>query len=119
MVCVVWNDIVFLQITSTLVLSTIQIWYLLEYKPFVEPLMQKLEIFNEVTTIFLVFVLMCFSAANTNSVATEFPVDIVFLTFLIGNLCVHLFFLLWDICTNARRKCKLRQLKKKQQEQSQ
>ena len=113
---VFFNEHFFIQMASTLVLSTIQIWYLGDYRPFEELLVLRLEIFNEVTTIILVYILMFFSAANAASVDSEMSIDILFATFLVGNLCVHLFFLLWDICHNMKLKYRQRQFRKNQDE---
>ena len=55
---------IFVQVLSKQVLSFIQIAYLVHFRPFEEPLLQKLEIFNEVTTILLVDLITIFSDAN-------------------------------------------------------
>ena len=72
-------------------ISTVQIWYLVNYKPFEEPLLNKLDIFNEVTTVLLVDLLPCFSRANMSP--SNFEMDILFLCGLFSNIAVHLFFL--------------------------
>ena len=105
-VVVVFNDNLFVQVLSTSFVSTLQIWYLLEYKPFEKPLLQKLEIFNEATMIVLVYVLMCFSESNLKDLDTELPFDITFAFFLFGNICGHLFFLLRRNYGDAAQKCK-------------
>ena len=46
------------------VVSIIQVIYLIECRPFVEPLVLGLEIFNEITTIVLVDLLTAFSEGN-------------------------------------------------------
>ena len=81
-------------------------WYLANYAPFEEPLMQKLEILNELTTLALLYNLMCFSAGNNGSVDSESTFDISFLSFFCGNLCVHLYFLLRNTYMAIKLKCK-------------
>ena len=68
--------------------------------------MQKLDIFNEVTTIMLVYVILCFSAANINGPRNELPLDAALMAFLCQNLFVHLYFLIKDSCISAKEKCK-------------
>ena len=55
---------IFVQVLSKQVLSFIQIAYLVHFRPFEKPLLQKLEVFNEVTTILLVDLITIFSDAN-------------------------------------------------------
>ena len=80
-------------------------WYLITYEPFEEPLMQKLELLNEVTSILLMYTISCFSSANVAGVANMLPIDITFLTLLGGNICVHLYFLLKDTYISVKEKC--------------
>lgn len=56
----------FLQLASQLFVITVQIWYLVTYKPFEEPLMQRLEIYNELTMISLIYCVITFSPLNTD-----------------------------------------------------
>ena len=107
-VLVVFNDNLFVQVLSTSFVSTLPIWYLLEFRPFEKPLLQKLEIFNEATMIVLVYVLMCFSESNLKYLDTELPFDITFAFFLFGNICGHLFFLLRRNYGDAAQKYKKR-----------
>ena len=82
------------------------IWYLITYVPFEEPLMQKLDIFNEFTTLALMYTVLCFSRANILVGEYEMPYDIAFMCFLCGNMATHLFFLIRDTCIESREKCK-------------
>ena len=68
--------------------------------------MQKLEIFNEITNILLVYSISCFSSANVAALDNEFPLDVTFMLLLSGNLCVHIYFLVKDTCVSSKRKCK-------------
>ena len=54
--------------------------------------MQKLEIFNTCTELLMMYTIMCFTDANQYSMLLVF--DVSFIVMLIGNICVHLFFLL-------------------------
>ena len=82
------------------------IWYLITFVPFKEPLMQKLEIFNELTNLALMYTILCFSKANILINEFEMPYNIAFMCFLCGNLATHLFFILYDTCVETRKKCK-------------
>ena len=55
----------FVQLATMTTISIGQIAYLLNCQPFEEPLLLKLDIFNEVITIILVDLLTLASAANT------------------------------------------------------
>ena len=66
--------------------------------------MLKMEILNEVTTVILVDLLLCFSEGNANP--DEFELDIAFLACLFANLSVHLFFLIKDSIVSIKESCK-------------
>ena len=87
----VGRKLFFTQILTMVFFSLLQIAYLTTYTPSEEPLMHKLDIFNEATTVVLVDLLTIFSHGNISKFDLEG--DIAFLTLLLGNLCVHLFFL--------------------------
>ena len=97
---------IFVQVLSMQVLSFLQISYLVRYRPFEEPLLQKLEIFNEVTTILLVDLLTIFS--DGNYMKKEFAMDILFLVCLFSNIAVHMYFLIKDSLHSVRLRCKRR-----------
>jgi uncharacterized membrane protein len=88
-----------------MIAASFTILYLITYEPFEEPLMQKLELLNEVTSILLMYTISCFSSANVAGVANMLPIDITFLTLLGGNICVHLYFLLKDTYISVKEKC--------------
>lgn len=73
-----------------------QVCYLLMYNPFEEPLMQKLEVYNELTMIFLIYCIISFSPMNLMLAESEFSLAVIFLCFLLGNIGVHLYFLVKD-----------------------
>ena len=74
------------------------------YKPTEKALTLKLDMVNELTTVFLVDFLTVFSEANPSSFEVEG--DSIFLAFLFGNLAIHLFFLAKSTITGARKSCK-------------
>ena len=54
-------DFIWLQIFMTIYLTQFAAIYLVHYKPFEDPLVQRLEVFNEITTILLLHVIYCFT----------------------------------------------------------
>ena len=93
------------------IISFGQICYLIYFRPFEEPLLLKLDIFNEVTTIILVDILTCFSGANT--MPLDFEMDIFFLVGLFGNIAMHLYFLVKNSLVGIKRSCKKKCCQKK------
>ena len=81
-----------LQIQFSILLSMISLSYLILYKPFEESLMQNLEVFNNITEIILLYSVL--SITNANLFALHPFYDALFLTPLVGNICVHFFFLM-------------------------
>ena len=80
------------------------------FKPSDAPLLEKLDIFNEATTVILVDALVIFSTANVTA-SMNFEGDVFLIFCLIGNISVHLFFLIKELVVSAKRtiyKCKLR-----------
>jgi hypothetical protein len=86
-------------------LSVIQFAYLRKFKPFEDTLVQKLEEFNEICTIFVIDVMFLFSG-----VLAEIPVGIgeVFIGIFAFNICTHMFFM----ARNTVRDCKINNRKK-------
>mmetsp|Transcript_38853 Transcript_38853/g.50866 ORF Transcript_38853/g.50866 Transcript_38853/m.50866 type:complete len:257 (-) Transcript_38853:602-1372(-) len=99
LVVTVGRDHLFAQMSLMVCFSTAQVGYLATYKPSEEKLGERLDIFNEVTTVVLVDTICVFSAGNLSHF--DFEADIFFLVCLIGNMCVHLFFLLRSIFYDA------------------
>ena len=100
-----------LQMTTMVVSSVIQVAYLTNWQPSAEKLLLKLDIFNEWTTVILVDSLLIFSAGNLTKFDLE--ADCFFLACLFGNLCVHLFFLIKSSVVGAKEGCKKRKKKGK------
>lgn len=94
------------QISVMLIYSTVQVGFLSTFDPNEDKLGQKLDIFNEVTTVVLVDFIIVFSEANLQRF--DLPADFIFLTCLFGNLCVHLFFLIKSSVTGVKESCRKR-----------
>ena len=82
----------------------------------------RLELFNEVTAIFLINILPIFSDYNLIGSDAVIEADILFLFVLSTNLTVHLFFLIKGSIIDCKRKCrkrcnKAKAKKKKKQEE--
>lgn len=105
------DKLFFVQLLSMVIISFGQISYLVYFKPFEEPLLLKLDIFNEFTTIILVDLLTCFSGANTKPL--DFEMDIFFLVGLFGNIAVHLYFLVKNSVVGLKQSCKRKCCQKK------
>jgi len=80
--------------------------YLATFKPSEETLLMKLDLFNEYTTVFLVDLLLTFSSGNVSKMDLEG--DCIFLGLLLGNVCVHLFFLIKSTVVDIKESCKKR-----------
>ena len=95
---------------TLLLFSTLQIAYLIVIKPFKKKRLQKVEVYNELTTLVLTYVLACFSIANPHEPSNYF--DYAFLSFAGGNLIVHLIILMRGSYKGIRDKCRRYKLKK-------
>ena len=108
-----FKDYLFVQVLCLLVFSTIALVYLLLVKPFVEPRMQRLEIFNEICTLLLTYNMLCFSEdANLQLFDSVHYYDEVFVGGILINLSVHVFFLCKDSFTNIVANLKAKFCKK-------
>ena len=76
------------------------------FNPNEDLLGQKLDCFNEFTTVMLVDFIVVFSEANLYDF--DVPADIIFLSVLFGNLCVHLFFLIKSSVEGVKETCRKR-----------
>lgn len=104
----------FVQVSALLLTSTVVIIYYLTFKPFEDPTLQRIEVFNEATQILLAYALMCFCDANLYLDEDEFAFDIGFFSIASGNLLVHLTLLMVSSIRNliARIKAKCKSCKK-------
>ena len=93
-----------IQVVTMVGFSVIQVAYLTTYRPFLNSLLLRLDVFNEFTTVILVDLLLVFSEANQEKFDLE--ADVFFLACLFGNLCVHIFFLMVNTVHGIKLSCK-------------
>jgi len=103
----------FLQIWCLFIFSTLQLVFLFAVKPFDIPLMQGLEVFNELCSVILIYVMMCFSDANNDLEYTANYYDFAFLFGMAVNLIVHVYLLVKDSVLSIKDKIKARCFKTK------
>ena len=118
LIVIVFSKQLVVQVTVMVLCSSIQIGYLMSYKPIEEPLPLKLDVVNEVTTVILVDILCLFSDANPAD--WELEGDIFFLALLFGNLSIHLYFLIRNTIRGTKaccRRCNQKCCGKKEQDQ--
>jgi len=82
-----------LQIDVCIVLALLKAAYLFHFKPYKESLVGNLEVFNELTTCILLYLVLCFTDFIP-SVHMQVLVGYYFIFFLSGNMLTHIFFLL-------------------------
>jgi len=108
-VAIYTQELLILQIASLFFFSSVQIVFLILVEPFTEPLLQKMEIFNEICTLALVYVMVCFTDANKALWLTENYYDFAFMAGMAINLLVHVYFLLknsfFEIKDTIKAKC--------------
>ena len=114
-VAIFCQELLILQIACLFCFSTIQIIFLILVEPFTEPLLQKLELFNEVCTLALVYIMVCFTDANEALFLTENYYDFAFLVGMAINLLVHVYYLLKNSFLEMRDTIKEKCLKQKAQ----
>ena len=112
LVCLYSMETVVIQLWCLMISSTLQIIYLLLARPFEEELMQKLEIFNEVCTIALIYIMFCFSEANIYRERSPIYIDCVFLASMAINVLVHVYFLMKGSFLNIKDTVKSKCCKK-------
>lgn len=69
--------------------------YLVHYKPFTDPLVQQLDVFNELTTDTLFSLVYCFTGLT--KVKTHLTIAYFFMGVICINVTTHLYFLLKGI----------------------
>ena len=82
-----------------------QLVYLIHFRPYKDPGPQKLDIFNEVTTLGLSYFIMCFSRANPTEGGTD-RFDWYFILILGGNISTHLLLIIYGQGLIMKLKCK-------------
>ena len=109
-VVIYYLDFLFVQIffheISTLLICS----YLLFFSPFEDPFLAKLEIFNEMTCLILIYNLYCFTNANYVEKTKENNgvFDFSFMILFSGNIAVHLYFIIISQFRKIKKSCMVR-----------
>ena len=93
-ICIpMFSEKAWLQIDAQLILTMISLAFLLHFDMYLETLVEDLEVFNEITTLILLYHLLVFTkfVSDTN---TQYLVGFSFAFFLSGNMATHVYFLL-------------------------
>ena len=88
-----------LQLSLQLELTTLQLGYLLHFKPFDGSFAQKLEEFNEWCTMLLIGILYCMTE-YVPSAEDKYLIGFFFIALIVSNLATHLFFLLREVVSS-------------------
>ena len=89
-VSAIWLDhFVWAQMAIQFECSTAMVIYLLSYWPFEEDLFTKLEVLNEITTVFLLYCMLCFTDWVPGA-DTRYTIGWVFILITCTNLLIHL-----------------------------
>ena len=106
-----WLDRPEMFIFIMMLLTMIETIYLLVFKPFEEPLLQRLELFNEFTSIMLLYATLCFTEYIYNDTAKS-HIGWVFVGGMAVNMSVHLFFMVRGSCQDCKKKMLKRKMKR-------
>jgi len=109
LVAVFFYDFVWLQLAIQIHLTIFAACYLVEFKPFSDPLVQKLEVFNEVVGLSMTNLLFCFTDLIHDE-EMNYAVGYIFIGLLVFNICTHLYFMFRGICINMRTMWKRNEL---------
>ena len=90
LVAIVFLEYLFVQIIFLVVFQIAQLAYLLHVVPFEEPVLQRVEIFNEVMILFLSYALICFTGANAGAGDNPRFYDAFFISGVAVTLGVHI-----------------------------
>jgi len=101
-VAIGYQDKLWLQMTVSMIVTLFSGVYLVEIKPFTEPLLDRLEVFNELTSLLLFCVSYTFSEMTDDHTKSGYLFIVVF----VGNMIVHLYFMLSDIVKQLYRTCR-------------
>lgn len=97
---------VMVQLGLATVITLLSACYLLQFKPFAEPLLNRLEMVNEVTTLFLISVTYTFTDLF-KSVKFKYNIGFVFNVGFASCIATHLFFLFEDLGKTALKRLKV------------
>ena len=106
-------DFIWLQILMTIYLTQFAAIYLVHYKPFEDPTVQRLEVFNELTTMLLLSIVYCFTPLVPEK--RHEMIGKLYMTVVGANICAHFFFLIKNFFKHMRQallKCQRRQKQK-------
>lgn len=96
-------------------MTMLEATYLFMYKPFETQLMLGLELFNEMTSLVLLYLALGFTDFISDE-ELEVELGWVFNSIMAVNICVHLYFMLRSSVNDCKRKCRQRMQKKRLQE---
>ena len=105
------SDKAWLQIEAQLILTMVSLVFLLHFDMYLESLVENLEIFNEVTTLVLLYHLLVFTKF-VSEINTQYLVGFSFAFFLSLNMATHVYFLLRSSFRDCKKNQKLRKAKK-------
>lgn len=83
--------------------TTLTACYIAHVVPYEEPLVHKLELFNEVTTNIMFSIIYAFAIVPEKD---HEPIGNLFMVVIMFNVCTHLWFLLSDVFGKLYLKCK-------------
>ena len=92
-------------------MTMIELIYLIVYVPFDTQLLQSLEVFNEMTSMILLYTTLAFTDW-LRSETFENNLGWVFNSAMAINICVHLYFMIRNTINDCKKKCKERKAKK-------
>ena len=107
MLALIWETYSSLQLFALLFMTMISAIYLLTFKPFAEPLLQNLEVFNEGTSIVLLCITMLFTEYARGD-EDRANASLMFNSMMLLNITVHLFFLVRSVYYDCKLKQKRR-----------
>ena len=94
--------------------SLITAIYLLQYRPYVSPLLFYLEIFNELTAIVLLNIIFGFTDL-VPEVKIQYMIGWLFVGVIVINISVHLFFLVKTTAVDLKFNCKKKQIERRRE----
>ena len=103
---------VLLQLFSVVVLTLVACSYVLLYRPFEEPRQNRLEVMNEVITLGLIYLCLCFTDLIEEA-KTQYLIGFFFIVLFGVCILVHLGFMFKDLIRKLLRKLKAKLCKKR------
>ena len=91
------EDFLWAQLAMHMMISVFMVIYLRWYKPMESPLANRMETFNECTTIFLIYCLMCFTDFVPDE-ETRSKIGLFYIGVNLFHILVHLVFLALATC---------------------